>query len=47
MANYDLFIKGIRPDKMHAAEQIKKKASQFLKGNADNLDALWGTPNGF
>jgi len=47
MANYDLFIKGIRPDRMDEAEQIKKKASQFLKTDVDKLDALWGTPNGF
>jgi len=47
MANYDLFIKGIRPDRMDEAEEIKKKASQFLKTEVDKLDALWGTPNGF
>jgi len=47
MANYDLFIKGIRPDRMDEAEDIKKKASQFLKTDVDKLDALWGTPNGF
>lgn len=47
MANYDLFIKGIRPDRLDEAEQIKKKASQFLKTDVDKLDALWGTPNGF
>lgn len=47
MANYDLYIKGIRPDRMDEAEEIKKKASQFLKTDIDKLDELWGGPTGF
>ncbi|MGZ5052078.1 MAG: hypothetical protein ACXWF8_05835 [Methylobacter sp.] len=47
MANYDLYIKGIRPDRMDEADEIKKKASQFLKTDIDKLDELWGGPTGF
>lgn len=46
MALYDLFIKGIRPDRLDQADQIKKKASQSFKIEVDQLEALWSTPSG-
>ncbi|WP_333873286.1 hypothetical protein [Methylobacter sp.] len=46
MASYDVFIKGIRPERMDEAEQIKKKASQVFKIEEQQLEALWSTPSG-
>ncbi|MGZ5026064.1 MAG: tetratricopeptide repeat protein [Methylobacter sp.] len=46
MAVYDVYIKGIRPDRMDEAEQIKKKASQVFKIEEQQLEALWSTPTG-
>ncbi|HEY8037095.1 MAG TPA: hypothetical protein VIF37_16055 [Methylobacter sp.] len=46
MASYDVFIKGIRPERVDETEQIKKKASQVFKIEEEQLEALWSTPSG-
>lgn len=46
MILYDLFIKGIHPDRLDEAEQIKKKVSQYFKAGEDKLEILWSTPSG-
>jgi hypothetical protein len=46
MASYDVFIKGIRPDRLDEAEQIKKKASQVFKIEEQQLEELWSAPSG-
>jgi hypothetical protein len=46
MSKYDVFIRGIRPERIDEAAVIKKKASQFLKIDEDKLEELWNKPSG-
>ncbi|MCK9396756.1 MAG: hypothetical protein M0Q44_14335, partial [Methylobacter sp.] len=46
MASYDVFIRGIRPESMDDAEQIKSKACQIFKIKAEQLESAWATGSG-
>ncbi|MEE7625746.1 hypothetical protein V3O24_06190 [Methylobacter sp. Wu8] len=46
MASYDVFIRGIRPESMDDAEQIKQKACQIFKIKEEQLESAWGTGSG-
>lgn len=46
MSTFDVFLRGIRPERLNEAEQINKKASHFLKIEVQKLEELWSTPNG-
>ena len=39
MASYDVFIRGIRPESMDDAEQIKQKACQIFKIKEEQLES--------
>jgi hypothetical protein len=41
MASFDVFIKGIQPDKLDNAEQIKEKLGKYLKVESSQVEALW------
>lgn len=46
MTSYDVFIRGIRPENMDDAEQIKQKACQIFKIKEEQLESAWGTGSG-
>lgn len=41
MASFDVFIKGIQPDKLDNAEQIKEKLAKYLKIDSSQVEELW------
>ena len=43
---FDVFIKGIQPDKLADAEQIKEKLAKYLKVESSQVEALWLNKSG-
>lgn len=46
MSSFDVFVRGIRPERLDDSEQIKKKSSQFFKIAEDQLEAAWSARGG-
>jgi hypothetical protein len=46
MTSFDVFVKGIQPERQHEAEHIQHKLSHFLKITPPELTALWRKNNG-
>lgn len=46
MNTFDIFIKGINPDRLEESEQIKKQLSEALQISLTDVDELLSLPNG-
>ena len=46
MSTFDIFVKGINPDRLEESEQIKKQLSEALKISLTDVDELLALPNG-
>lgn len=46
MATFDIFIKGINPERLDESEQIKKQLTEALQITLTDVDELFALPNG-
>lgn len=47
MAVFDVFIRGVRPERQDESEKIKQKVCEFLKIEETELTAAWATRQGY